>query len=224
VPCANRANRNNLKPVKLPEGYSGDLSEFMGILLGDGGVTTYFVRIYLNAEADRAYAPRVMYLARNLFPGASVTSYKDRREKSLEIQISSKTVSDYLRGVGFSGRNRTVPAWILDRMEYTKKCLRGLFDTEGSVGLKVFHGKGGNYLYKQLTFTNKSQGLLNFVHDSLKTLGFNPTAPRLKNIYISNSKDIQRFINEIGFSNPKLLVKSRLQSYNDYLQLQGGLA
>ena len=196
----------------------------MGILLGDGGLTTYFVRIYLNAEADREYASHVVRLTENLFPGATVSSLRDKREKSLEIQISSKAVSDYLLSIGFSGPSRTVPVWILERKEYKKRCLRGLFDTEGSVGMKIFHGKAGTYLYKQLTFTNKSQTLLNFVHDSLKEWGFRPTAPRLKNIYISNRKDIQRFRDEIGFKNPKLLLKSGLKSYDDYRSQHGGLA
>ena len=92
--CANKLNwKNQCHEVVLPLKYSEDLAEMVGILLGDGHVSKYYAKVFLNRKADKYYVPYVIDLAKSLFPKASVTcqdtSQTFHRKGLAEIQISS---------------------------------------------------------------------------------------------------------------------------------------
>ncbi len=207
VACSNRSNLNNKKKVFLPKKYTEELAELFGILLGDGSLTRYYLRIYLNAIADKAYVPKVYALCKKLFPKARIARYVRVARGTEEIQISSSDVSRYLSTIGFSPKIRSIPEWIQKDSAFSRATLRGLFDTEGSVGLKKFTGKNGQYVYAQITFTNKNSNILEFVERALQEFGFKPTKNSKKNIYLSNVRDANRYMLEIGSSNPKLAEK-----------------
>ncbi len=99
---------------------------------------------------------------------------------------------------------------------FIKAAVRGLFDTEGSVGMKYFLGMHGTYLYKQLTVTNKNKNILRFLEESLHRFDYKPTKNSHKNIYVSNKKDIQRYLYDIGSSNPKIVRKIAAEEINGY--------
>jgi hypothetical protein len=207
VICANRFNLNNKKQVKLPIHYSERLAEFLGILFGDGSVTKYYLKVYLNPVADFGYATYIKKICRKLFPGAFISHYFRIKKGTEEIQISSKDTTDYIRKCGFNSKKRIIPSWISRDTNFIKATIRGLFDTEGSIGIKYFKGKNGNYFYKQLTFTNRNKNLLTFIEKQLKLLGYNPTHKSKKNIYLSSADGIHRYFKEIGSHNPKLIKK-----------------
>ncbi len=213
--CANRFNLNNKSNVVLPP-IDGNLAEFFGILLGDGGVEKYHTKIYLNRIVDADYANYVLKLSRGLFSGAGITSYNKVSRGTIEIQVSSREVGNFLIKLGFRGKDRYVPDWICENDNFAKLCLRGLFDTEGSVGIKYFKGRNGLYLYKQLTFTNKNKNLLLFVENKLSDFGYKPTRGSKKNIYLSNRPDTERFLAEIGSSNSKITNKIKIKSINGF--------
>lgn|GEM_PF-1733844 len=220
VLCSNRFNLNNKNLVFLPE-YCEELAEFFGILLGDGSVTKYFTKVYLNAIADVDYKSFVENLAQSLFKGASVTVRRRLEQGTIDIQISSRDVCDYLRKIGFDPRIRKVPPWIFRRKTFIAATVRGLFDTEGCVSIKYFRGKGGNYFYKQLTVTNANKNILAFLEKSLIMLGYKPTKNSKKNIYISNRKDIEKYLYNIGSHNPKILYKLKVEELKNFTY--GGL-
>ena len=222
--CANRHNLNNKNWVSISSKYSVDIAEFFGILLGDGSVTKYYSKIFLNSKADVDYVPFVKGLAVKLFVGASVTCQKRPTEGTSEIQISAKAVCDYLRNLGFDGKKRKIPLWIIQNKDYIKAAIRGLFDTEGSVGIKYFRGKNGNYIYKQLTVTNKNENILGFLEKYLTILGYKPTKNSEKNIYISNKPDIEKYLSDIGSHNPKIINKIKIKEINGFSWRVGRMA
>src|SRR3989338_5222225 len=113
ISCSNRYNLKHKTNFKKPLKYSEELAELFGILLGDGSVTKYYVKIYLNRIADKKYYPYIIKLSRKLFPNIPVT-HKHRIQKgTTEIQISSKDVCDYLKSVDFDPKIRYVPFWII---------------------------------------------------------------------------------------------------------------
>lgn len=205
--CSNRYNLNNKSVVSFPKFFSKELAELFGILLGDGGVEKYFVRVYLNRKADKGYPQKVILLFRKLFPKVKVTCLDRPKRGTEEVQVSSITLCNYLKEIGFDPKLRTIPDWITSNTEFTKAAIRGLFDTEGSIGVKFYSGKRGVSTYKQLTVTNKNKNILCFLEQGLKKLGYQPTKNSEKNIYISNQKDIERYFLEIGTSNPKMKRK-----------------
>ena len=217
IQCANiKNNVARSKNVRLPKEFNASLVEFMGILFGDGHVSKYFVKIYLNAVADRDYVPFVMELAKSLFHGASITVRFNKKDSTNEIQISSIVVANYLKKIGFN-LPRQIPEWINHDIDFLKAFIRGLFDTEGSVGFKKFNGRNGKYLYKQLTFTSRNNNLLSFIPKNLANFRIKSTTTSRKNIYISNSEDIKKFLMEIGLHNPKLIKKILIKNKEEYI-------
>ncbi len=212
---------NNKKIAVLPKKFSNDLAELYGILLGDGTLTKYYIQVYLNITSDKMYIPYVLQLARKLFPESPVTTFPVPHNSVNIVQISSTDVCNFFKKIGFDRKIRSIPKWIINNKEFTKATLRGIFDTEGSVGIKYFKGKNGNYFYKQVTFTNKNENILNFIEKSLELLDYKPTKNSTKNIYISNRLQIEKFAIEIGSSNPNKANKIMIQEIDGFVY--GGL-
>lgn len=204
----------SIKKIETPQ-LSTRLAEFVGIVIGDGYVTKYFTNITLSSLTEQGYAVHVTSLARGLFPGVTTSTLARNGKNAIDVRIYSKAVADFLGSIGLSS-DKSVPVWISSNDNYVEACLRGLFDTEGSIGFKLYKGKSGIRLYKQLTFTNKNPLILSFVTSSLAKLGYKPTSSSKKNIYISNNKDISRFVREIGSRNPKLMQLSKINNYDEY--------
>lgn len=213
--CSSGYNRNGLNKVTLP-GKSKLLAEFIGICLGDGYASGYQVGITLNFTADRIYILYVENLARNLFPGATFSVIKRKRENAIDIRINSKTVVTFLKGMGIISNAKEVPGWILKKEGYTRACVRGLFDTEGSISFKLYKSRKGISVYKQLNFRNANMILMKFVKDSLVNLGLKPTMTMKRSLYLSNHESIDTYREKVGFSNPKLLEKSFIKDLSSY--------
>lgn len=213
--CSNRFNLNHKNEVILPK-KNVNLAEFIGICLGDGCVTKYQTSITLNSIVDYQYLPYVVSLAKKLFQGATVSVMPNKRENSTDVRVNSITVATFLRDMGIISNAKYVPAWILANSEYTKACIRGLFDTEGSISFKQYVSKKGISIYKQLNFRNANISLMTFVRDNLINLGLKPTITLKRSLYLSNDRSIDTFRQIIGFSNPKLLKRSLISDIDAY--------
>lgn len=112
-----------------------------------------------------------------------------------------------------------IPSWIHEDPQYIKSCIRGLFDTEGSISFKIYKSKIGLRLYKQLNFRNANMILMRFIRDNLASMQFSPTRTLRRSLYLSNHKDIDRFRRSIGFSNPKLYKRCLIKTYDQYINL-----
>lgn len=205
--CSNNFNRNGLKRIKLPK-YSSSLAEFVGICLGDGYVSKYQTSITLNKTVDKDYTPYILELASSLFKNAKISIIHRRNEDALDVRVNSRIVADFLINMGIIPKQKKVPNWIKSSMEYKKSCIRGLFDTEGSVSKKIYQSKNkGRRIYYQLNFRNYNKDIMKFVRDTLLEIKLKPTLNPTNLLYISNPKDIESFKKQVGFSNPKLLNK-----------------
>ncbi|MBP9802772.1 MAG: hypothetical protein KBD14_00470 [Candidatus Pacebacteria bacterium] len=211
IKCSNQFNQNNKKNIKIKIGYSKELAELFGILIGDGSVTKYYTRIYLSAKADKGYSKNILKLVNKVFPLTRV-AIKYRKDRGTEeLQISSKDISDYFFKLGFKPKARKIPNWIKNNEEFSKSSLRGLFDTEGSISIKKFKGKNKISTYKQLTFTNKNKEIIKFVKITLRKLKLSNSETNGYNVYISNKQNIAKYFQEIGTKNPKLEKKYKMK-------------
>lgn len=201
-----------VKIFQLPQGYSPELAEFVGILLGDGGITPSQITVTLNSEKDNEYSKYVTDLGKSLF-GDEPKVFLRKNEKTLVLYYNGASLVRYLLTIGLLTGNKirqqvAVPGWVNTSMEYRKKCLRGLMDTDGGVFQHKYTVKGKEYKYKKLAFTNKSLPLLEFVRVTLKDMGFNPKVidkVENKKVWLYNMQEVERYLVTVGTSNHRLL-------------------
>lgn len=198
------------KEIQLPA-YSADLAEFIGILIGDGSVTSHQVTITLHRVDDREYLQFVRDLCRRLFDiEASLTC---RRDSSVcNVVISRVRLISFLTSMGLPIGSKVryqveIPTWIVSDPQYVVRCLRGLFDTDGCLYIDRHHYKDQTYYHSAMAFTNRSLPVLNFFKNTLEQLGFHPTQKTPYCIFLRRNGEIIRYFQAVGSSNPKHLNK-----------------
>jgi hypothetical protein len=213
--CSNNFNRNGLINIKLPN-YSKHLAEFVGIMLGDGHVSKYQIGITLNSIADKEYVTHVLNLIKLLFPKLNASFNVEKPDNAARIRVNSRLLANFFYDMGIIPKNKRVPKWILSSPLYRYSCVRGLFDTEGSISFKTYKTKNGFSVYKQLNFRNTNKRLMRFVRNTLKNVGLKPTMTLKKSLYLSTHESIEYFSERIGFSNPKLIERSNICTTEEY--------
>lgn len=202
-------NKSHRKRVSLPK-KSALLAEFMGIMLGDGGINNdWQANITLNANADAAYAVKIVAMIRELFDvEPAVRKRKDRN--TLVISISSTTVVDYLVSLGLVRGNKIqgkarIPAWIERNKSYRTTCVRGLVDTDGCLYTHVHKVAGKQYKNIGLCFSNHAEGLIDGVASAFEQFGI---VPHISNtgtrIYLYSEEAVARYLSVFGTSNPRI--------------------
>lgn len=196
-----------------PPIFSEDLSEFIGILLGDGGVSARQVTITLHKYDDKDYSDYVARLIKKVFRLHVLP--KERIKENVNIIVLSRTLLvEFLKSMGIQSgskiRNQDrIPYWIESNPDYKRKCLRGLFDTDGCFYVDKHVIKGKVYKNAGMNFTNRSIPLLEFFKSTLIESGFAPTQTSKYCIVLRRESDIVRYFGEIGCSNPKHVNKFR---------------
>lgn len=192
-------------------------AEFIGILLGDGGITKEQVVITLNSEMDKDYVDFVMDVENRLF-GEKPKSFFRKNCKAIAIYLNGVGLVNLLIGCGMKIGNKVkqqvdVPDWIKKTQIFRIACLRGLMDTDGGVFIHKYKVNGKLYQYKKICFTNRSVPLLIFVKGVLEELGFTPkiiTKVENKKVWLYNSEEVRQYLKVVGSSNKRLSLY-----YND---------
>ena len=201
--------RKSIKPLKA----SPELAELFGILLGDGAITNYQIRVTLHSTVDKEYAGFVGNLMRLVFGyEPSIT----RRENVFDITLSSVALVESLEVMGLKRGSKvknqiSIPSWILRNRLYSKLCLRGLMDTDGGVYFHNHKVNSRSYVNFGLTFGNHSRPILMGVKKILENYNFQPSMAENRKVYIYKLSEIKRYFQIIGSSNPKHV--NRLEHY-----------
>lgn len=198
---------------------SEKLAEFIGIVLGDGGLSRFQCFIYLNSDTDKDYAIYVAKLITELF-SLLPTIIKHKKYKLLRVSVSSVNMIEYLLQKGLRLGNKVrlqveVPVWIWSKSEYIKACIRGLIDTDGCFAIHKHTVNGKAYSYPKIAFTNSSLPILDFVYQGLKRLGFTPYKYLNKKIWLYNQREVRRYLDEVGTRNYKPSIKKILEGGPD---------
>ncbi|MBU2544528.1 hypothetical protein KJ618_03620 [Patescibacteria group bacterium] len=199
------------KPFFAPQGYSAELAEFVGILLGDGYIGKGQWSITLNAKADKTYAKFVYELTQRLF---HFKPAKYIRHDCHVIVISGSGVRSiqYFISLGLKIGNKVkqqvdVPKWIEENLSHSLSCLRGLVDTDGGIFTHTYRVNGKMYSYRKLAFVNRSMPLLQFASNTLKSLGFTPKIINKvanKRVWLYNQQEVKRYLEVVGSHNPRV--------------------
>lgn len=211
-----------INDFKIPE-KSEELAEFVGIILGDGGISTYQLRITLNTKEEKEYIEFVAHLMEQLF-GKIPYRYSHKDEIISNITLGGIKLVELLNSLGLEKGNKVrrqaaVPNWIFENEEYTRACLRGLIDTDGGVFSHSHIVNGISCFNFGLCFGNRSIPLLDFVHKSLDSFGFTPKRKKY-NIYLHREPEVRKYADIIGFHNTH--HSQRLTSF--ILKKKGGVA
>lgn len=203
---------NVFSPIDFPE-KSAKLAEFVGILLGDGGVTKGQITITLNKTDDKEFAAYVCDLIKQLF-GVNPSVYNRRGENTVSIVVSRSQAVKFFNDMGIptGGKVRQqtgVPSWIKASREFTKFCLRGLFDTDGCFYVDKHRYKEKVYHNCAMNFTNRSLPILSFFKERAQQIGFHPSQNTRFSISMRREQEIQTYFQLVGSSNPKHLNKLR---------------
>lgn len=182
--------------ITIPSGYSKELAEFFGIMLGDGKLSYYQVVVTLGTK-ELAYAKYIADLMKELFGVRPKIGFRKNNFK--DIYLGCVDLTEWLRKEGLVYNKVLsqvgVPRWIFLKKEYKQNFLRGFFDTDGS----IYRLKFGI----QVTFNNRSEPLLQSTHRILKLLSYHPSKIAGHKIYLTKRNEIIRFFQEVKPANPK---------------------
>lgn len=197
---------------KKPE-KNAELAEFVGIVLGDGGISKKQVTITLHRITDSEYAKYVKRLVKNLFV-VEMGVYENPRYLANDLSISRVELVEYLvKEVGLKIGNKLknqadIPVWIKNDKNFCAACLRGLVDTDGSVFTHQYVSKGKKYGYTKMSYCSRSATLLKSASMILKDLDISHRITKNGfEIRIESQGDLKKYFLLIGSNNPKHLKK-----------------
>lgn len=185
---------------------SKKLAELVGIILGDGGITDWQLKISLNKETEPEYVEYVAELIVFLFKEPPKKYYfGGRGEKVCVLCLGGVNLIEFLERIGLKIGNKVVlqvgvPKWIMKNGNYSIACLRGLVDTDGCIYSHKHTTKGFSCFNYGLTLTNHSKPLLNFAHDVLLKEGF---ASKINehSVYLYRQEEVKKYFDIIGSHN-----------------------
>ena len=206
------------------------LAEFLGILTGDGYANyhpkskQYRIQITGDSRYDREYLlNHVNKLINNLFH-LKPSFYFKKNQNTMELVIRSKGLFNFLKLTGFKiGKkgNIGVPEWVLNKHEYMTSFVKGLADTDGCITLKKRY-RTVPY-YPAIKIDSISHKLMSGVHRWLKNEAelsaiissrerFDErwlTATKISCVELNGVANLQKWMAEIGFSNPIKLKRAQ---------------
>lgn len=196
-------------PIKCPR-YSSKLAEWVGIVLGDGGITNTQVNFTFHINDDKEFGCFVVKLTKELF-NIDMRYIEDSKYSARRYYISRKLLVRFcVDRLGLRIGNKVsqqvdVPEWIKVNKNYSKACLRGLIDTDGSVFTHRYKVNGKEYRYKKISFTNLSRPIIKFVFETLRNEEFNSRISREKDVWLDRKEDVARYFKIIKPNNQKHL-------------------
>jgi len=198
------------KKIVIPKEINSEIAELVGVYLGDGTLTDYLIRISSDKRFDLRYMQYLAHVVQKNFGFISFIRF-DKKTNSGYLEIPSKKFVDYFKETfGFSTgdkiRNKArIPDVILQNSDWTKACLRGLMDTDGSFSRR------DNYLCMEFTSFNPT--LLSQVQEigyKEEFFSFHSTRHTGSNSW----PRIQKYFREVGSSNLRHIIRfdQRLQN------------
>lgn len=181
------------KPIKQIE-QGEDLAEFVGIMLGDGNFCGNQIVISFD-NRGKGYISHVKSLAQNL-TGIGLKGLKEKSVNGFRLYCCNKFLAEKLIEFGLKRGDKImnqigIPNWIKENREYSKRCIKGLVDTDGCI---IFCKRDKQ---KHICFTNRNLQLLNDFKEVTKNLGYNFAKANKWNKRLYRKAEVVRFINEI---------------------------
>jgi len=173
----------------------------IGIAIGDGNLSNpngraVRIRISCNTKYPQLIKNFILSI-KKLLPENKVSLIK-RPPHCADISCYSNQWEKILPWKASGGpkhkQNVSIPKWILNNKRYSRECLRGLIQTDGS----IYSDRG----YLMINFTTIIPKLAKDVQKIIHNLGFNSKINIIKEIHnkyvVRISKNTKKFIEEIN--------------------------
>jgi DNA-binding transcriptional regulator WhiA len=205
--------------INLPDCVSPELAELIGAHIGDGNISTnhgHRINIFGHMNKDLDYLNYLCSLFVKVFEIKPRLHFIKQRNAAY-IQLHSKTLCEFLHTrfaipLGRKGEI-DIPEEILKDEDLVKACIKGIFDTDGSVSIQ----KSGKYNYPFIAISTTSQKLAKTILEKLKNLGFQPyisiTKPGVRrrlqefSVRVKGFGEVAKWKKFIGSSNPRNMTK-----------------
>ena len=199
----------NSIPISKPA-KSSALAEFVGILIGDGGISKNQVVVTQHQIDDKEYCDFIAKIIYKLFkikpaiynrPSCSVNN----------ITVSRVELVRFLASLGLPIGNKMnqqidIPRWIKENDDYLIACTRGLIDTDGCVFCHSYTVKNKIYRYKKISFSSRSKPLISSVYHLFSKFNLSPRITKNNfEVRIEGQKNVKKYFYFIGSHNPKHL-------------------
>src|SRR6185295_5496151 len=177
----------------------------VGVALGDGNLSNPNGRaVRLRITCDLKYPRLIKEIAQKLkilLPNNKVSSGRRNTGRCVDVSVYSNQLGFLLPWECGKGPKEAqavgIPLWIRRNNIFLRTCLRGLFQTDGS----LYHDRG----YRMVNFTNVCRQLADDVFSSMLKLGYRPNVQvfkqengKLKHT-IRLTRGADEFIKEIDF-------------------------
>ncbi len=168
--------RAHLSKIKMDK---NSLAYLIGIAIGDGNLSNPNGRaVRLRISCDIKYPTlieNIVNAINNIMPKNKIGIVR-RKDNCLDISCYSNKWEDLLGWKAKNGSKEkqqiSVPSWIKNNKKYSTLCLRGLFETDGSVYV--------DRRYKMVNFVTIMPTIANDVIGIILNLGFKPNMQTLK--------------------------------------------
>ena len=132
----------NSKDIVSNLGENDLTSELIGILLGDGNLFSKSYQNQLDISLNRIDDPKYVSYVKNLMETLLNREIKISKQKGkgISLRVYSKLIIKTLVNLGLKVGNKVknqvgVPDLIFKNKSFIIRCLKGLFDTDGSINI-----------------------------------------------------------------------------------------
>lgn len=200
--------------------YQEDLSEVVGVILGDGCLSKYWSNseniwryelAFTGSSSEYTYYENFVQPTIKKYFGISGRLFL-RKDNSTRYHIKSRKVCEFFHSIGIpygkKSNNLSICDGILSKDDLAIACIRGIWNTDGSI-YRRYNKKYGNHkrVYNHLVMQLKmgSKLLITQVKKVLETVGIesNKIIPESNTfvLRITQQEAISTYLSNIGFSN-----------------------
>lgn len=198
------SNIDRKKGISLPREMSSELAEIVGIHFGDGNMNkspnfTYRLLITCNLR-EIQYAHQIVKLFKKTF-NLTLNISERPRKNCIYLYAYSKTLCEFFHHqlkISYGSKNNLkIPNYVLDKDEFLRPFLRGIFDTDGCFTVQ----KDKGYHYKLIKICTKWKCFALDIKNGFKRLKIDSYICWKKTGYdvtIRRVRSYNRFISLIG--------------------------
>ncbi|QQG38671.1 MAG: hypothetical protein HYS32_03640 [Candidatus Woesearchaeota archaeon] len=199
---------------------NSDLAEFTGAMIGDGCISTWwsnsekrYRKVALltgHLKNDRHYYEKVIRPI--IIKEFGIRGYiKERTKLNCLYLVMSTNIFNFFKDLGFpigKKKNLKIPSKIMKDLELSKACVRGIFNTDGSIYRrysKKYNKHPRVYDYLVIQFKLNAKDVVHQIKLTLENLGIKTNKvikdKKAYTLRITNQEEIRSFMKIIKPTN-----------------------